>query len=114
MEVGNEPSVTPKNLRELVAKESKKVNESLLKEITKLKLQVNNLKLSKNEIGARPKRGASPKKSALKQVSFASQAAQKAGGADKDSRKKKGKITSKQSKKTTKKNSRKSSTKKRS
>ena len=112
MEVGNEPSVTPENLKELVAKESKKVNESLQKEITKLKLQVNNLKSSKNEIGARTKRGALPKKSALKQVSFASQAAQKAGGVDKDSRKKKGKKTSEKSKKTTTKSSRKSSTKK--
>ena len=114
MDVGNEPSVTSENLQQLIAKESKKVTESLQKEVLKLKQLVNNLKKSKKEIGARTKRGASPKKSALKNVSFASQPAQKAEDADKGSRKKKEKKPSEQSKKTTKKNSKKSKTKKRS
>ena len=48
----------PENLKKLVAKEPKKVNESLQKEVTKLKQLVNNLKRPKMRLG--PVRNVAP------------------------------------------------------
>ena len=51
MAVGNEPSVSPENLKELIAKESKIANANLLKEIASLKSQISRFN-SKKDKGA--------------------------------------------------------------
>ena len=63
MKVGNELNVTPENLKELVAKETKLATATLLKELTSLKSKFNKTPALKGS-GARTKsRGASPKES---------------------------------------------------
>ena len=109
MAVGNEPSVSPENLKELIIKESKIANAKLLKEIATLKAQVNSLNSVKYK-GARKSRGASPNKS-TKKVTFSTPPAQKADGANKDTRKNRGRKPSKQSKKKKTSNSKPSKTK---
>ena len=81
MEVGNELSVTPENLKELVAKETKLATAALLKELNSLKSKFNKNTPALKGSGARTQsRGASPKKSKKtkkngKKVSFAASAA---------------------------------------
>ena len=108
MEVGNEPTVSPENLKQLIAKETKAATSDLLKEIKKLQQQVINFKSPKGNGARTTPRGASTKKSQkktkTKKVTFAA-SAQKADGADNASLKKKGRRQSKPSKKKTSKNS---------
>ena len=105
MDVSNEPSVTPENLRELVAKETKLATAALLKQVTKLQSIVNATKNLKGSGARNTPRGALPKKTKKtkktngKTVSFAASAAQPADDADSDTSKKKGRRSSKQSKK---------------
>ena len=44
MEVGNEPSVSPENLKQLIAKETKAATSELLKEMKKIQQHTINLK----------------------------------------------------------------------
>ena len=108
MEVGNEPSVSPENLKELIAKETKAATSALLNEMKKLQQQVMNLKSPKGNGARTTPRGASTKKSLKKtknKKATPATSAQKADGADNASSKKKGKRQSKPSKKKTSKNS---------
>ena len=108
MEVGNEPTVSPENLKQLIAKETKAATSDLLKEIKKLQQQVINFKSPKGNGARTTPRGASTKKSQkktkTKKVTFAA-SAQKADDADDATTKKKGRRQSKPSKKKTSKNS---------
>ena len=105
MDVSNEPSVTPENLKELVAKETKLATAALLKQVNKLQSIVNATKNLKGSGARNTPRGALPKKTKKtkktngKTVSFAASAAQPADDADSDTSKKKGRRSSKQSKK---------------
>ena len=108
MEVGNEPSVSHENLKQLIAKETKAATANLLKEMKKLQQQIVTLKSPKGNGARNTPRGASTKKSLKKTkdktVTFAA-FAQKADGVDNATSKKKGKRQPKPSKKKPSKNS---------
>ena len=108
MDVGNEPSVSPENLKQLIAKETKAATSELLKEMKKLQQQITNFKSPKGHGARNTPRGASSKKSTKKQQAkpaTPATTAQKADGADNASSKKKGKRQPKPSKKKPSKNS---------
>ena len=92
LEVSNEQSVTPENLKELIAKETKIATAALLKELNSLRAIVNSTSV-KGKGARQTKRGASTKKKQTKKtgktVSFAASVAPPADAADSDSSKKK-------------------------